>query len=155
MLQNSWQLQGMSYSQAECMGKPSIGACYTDKHSDAHELVLGATCAICGAKATNAHHVPQKGFGGGRRRLVLWGRVLRPALISLCGSGTTGCHGKCHHGLYTIRWEWNKDEYAEAWWDGKMLDLIESDLLYEYGKWVIDDRKQGRTYDLLRRQYEI
>lgn len=47
-------------------------------------------CVLCGAPATNIHHRMPRGAGGSKHRP--W--VDREACgLSLCGSGTTGCHG--------------------------------------------------------------
>jgi hypothetical protein len=48
----------------------------------------GGRCGICRRPATNWCHRTAKGQGG------LW---LPSNGILLCGSGTTGCHGWCHH----------------------------------------------------------
>lgn len=50
----------------------------------------GGICEICqGAPATNIHHRQPRGMGGTRRN------IHTPAwLLHLCGSGTTGCHGR-------------------------------------------------------------
>ena len=49
-------------------------------------------CSICGRVATNEHHLRQKGMGG-------LGKKSKPEqheTVTLCGSGTTGCHGYVH-----------------------------------------------------------
>lgn len=47
-------------------------------------------CVLCGAPATNIHHRRNRGMGGRRGP-----EINSPAnLLSLCGSGTTGCHGQ-------------------------------------------------------------
>lgn len=46
-------------------------------------------CVVCGNPGANAHHVLY-GSWAGRRENVL------PNGVMLCGSGTTGCHGKMH-----------------------------------------------------------
>lgn len=48
-------------------------------------------CEVCGMfPATNLHHRKPRGMGGSRD-----GGVNSPAnLLAICGSGTTGCHGK-------------------------------------------------------------
>lgn len=136
-------LRGLTVRQAECFGKPHFMASYS--HGDAHSLDPGASCAVCGRPAESAHHEPPKGFGGGRRtwamRTPMGTFVLRPALIALCGSGTTGCHGKRHSGLLRIDWEWDDGRWEEAWWSGEMLSKIEphDPGIYEYGRWVVDD----------------
>ena len=51
-----------------------------------------------------------------------WGVfLLKPALIALCGSGTTGCHGDVHAGRVKLRWEWADDDTAERWFTGDLL----------------------------------
>ena len=58
--------------------------------------LLGADCAVCGKPATNEHH-------------ILYGRQYGARLdvaanrMALCGSGTTGCHGAYHLGVYAAR----------------------------------------------------
>lgn len=50
-------------------------------------------CIRCGAPATNLQHREGRGMGG-RQDPAERARVNSPAyLLSLCGSGTTGCHG--------------------------------------------------------------
>ena len=59
-------------------------------------------CCVCGAPATNNHHVIQKGMGGTK----LEGRI---PTLTLCGMGNTcGCHGLAHSGRLHFRWsgEW-------------------------------------------------
>lgn len=41
-------------------------------------------CLICGSLAQSTHHVIKRGQGGDDTRANL---------VSLCGTGTTGCHG--------------------------------------------------------------
>lgn len=67
--------------------------------------MTGTCCVVCGRFGTNKHHEPPKGTGGERA----W----RGSLVSLCGSGTTGCHGRRHAGDLKLRfnetddrWEW-------------------------------------------------
>ena len=65
--------------------------------------------------------------------------VLLPALIDLCGSGTTGCHGAFHSRLMVPEWRWDDDESARAWWSGELLAHgypTNSPRLYELGRWV-------------------
>lgn len=50
------------------------------------------TCCVCGAPATNQHHVIIKGMGGSKYAKQI-------PTVSLCGMGnTSGCHGKAHSG---------------------------------------------------------
>lgn len=51
-------------------------------------------CVVCGRRATNQHHVVRRGAG----MLSVEGVSLSKPTLSLCGSGTTGCHGKAHEG---------------------------------------------------------
>lgn len=57
----------------------------------------GGKCVICGAPATNLHHRKPRKHGDNT-----------PAnMLSLCGSGTTGCHGHITthpHDAYTHGW---------------------------------------------------
>jgi hypothetical protein len=47
------------------------------------------SCLRCSAPGTNVHHRIGRGMGGTSRRDV----NDLAALVTLCGSGTTGCHG--------------------------------------------------------------
>jgi hypothetical protein len=47
------------------------------------------TCLRCGARGTNVQHRIGRGMGGTSRSDV----SELAALVTLCGSGTTGCHG--------------------------------------------------------------
>jgi len=49
----------------------------------------GGQCARCGAPATNVHHRQPRGMGGSNDPTI----NDSSNLVSLCGSGTTGCHG--------------------------------------------------------------
>ena len=49
------------------------------------------TCVVCGEPGANAHHVLYGSWAGRRENVV-------PNGVMLCGSGTTGCHGKFHAG---------------------------------------------------------
>lgn len=58
-------------------------------------LISHRVCAACGAAASNAHHVLQKGsphFGDD-----LWGN-----LLPICGTGTWRCHGAFHGTPYEV-----------------------------------------------------
>lgn len=135
---NRFLLRGLSVDVAEMYGKPHINAWYA-KHSDsvnAYRFNHDARCPICWNRATNVHHCPPKSKG----KFILHGHVLRPALFALCGSGTTGCHGKFHQRLIVPRWEWYTMGNAEAWWNGELLEMHgpHSPELYQYGDWVFD-----------------
>ena len=55
-------------------------------------------CVVCGATDTTMHHVVPRSRGG-----------KNGPVLELCGSGTTGCHGKAEdkrlHLRYEGRWE--------------------------------------------------
>ena len=118
----SKQLHGLSIETATLYGMPHLGAYYARDDTDSNRLRHWSVCACCGAKATNSHHEPPKGKGSNFLLIGEWGQfVLKPALIALCGSGTTGCHGMRHSGLLRIRWHWLTDENEEKWWSGYWL----------------------------------
>lgn len=125
------------------MGMPHLGARYTGLR--AYELEEGAACAVCGRPATNAHHVPPKGMGGGSAlhlHRTGWGQfTMKPALVALCGSGTTGCHGDVHAGRVRIEWAWDDPDDKERWDSGYLLAHSyepNGPELYGLGHWEID-----------------
>lgn len=132
-------LRGLSVEAASKFGMPNVGAHYEGRGVRSNRLDDGALCAFCRARATNAHHVPSVGMGSRNAKFQLHHWTLKPALIALCGSGTTGCHGDCHSGLMRIEWEWDDDETAEAWWTGELMRDVKpgSPELFEYGCWVM------------------
>ena len=68
-------------------------------------------CVVCGAYATNEHHVVPKGMG----MVPLNVERMIPRL-KLCGSGTTGCHGLAHAKLLhfnatdALGWLWYRSQ---------------------------------------------
>lgn len=146
---SSRQLMGLSYEVAECYGKPHIGARYENESVKSHKRMRNAACAVCGGHATNAHHNPPLSKGHVFLLMTEWGRfVLKPALIAVCGSGTTGCHNGFHGGArYKARWMWDSDENAQKWWSGELLKRMKphSNELYRYGYWAIEDRLTGEV----------
>ena len=143
-------LNGLPVDVAQRFGMPHWGCRYKGPTGDAHELT-GWRCAWCGTHASNCHHEPPKGMGGRNRvfhlKTPMGVFVLRPALIALCGTGTTGCHGMAHSRLLRIRWMWGRSEYAEKWWSGHYLShgiVPHDERLYELGFWVVEDSK-GET----------
>lgn len=134
-------LCGLSVDAADKFGKPCVGAYYAGMGVRDNRLDEDARCLICGARATNSHHEPPLGLGCRNSRLFVAGHRLRPALIALCGSGTTGCHGKVHRGIYRIAWRWDSDDDARDWWQGRMpgesYDYCGSKTLYWHGQWVV------------------
>lgn len=133
-------LGGLSVKAASSMGMPHQGAYYLNETGDAHQVEKGIHCIRCRVNpATNAHHEPPKGLGG-QKVLILHGQLLRPALHALCGSGTTGCHEQRHAHKFEIVWEWEKDIYKQAWWEGEFFReglKPHSPDLYDFGEWVI------------------
>ena len=141
------QLCGIAYPLAECYGKPHYMAHYLGKNPtlasvDKYELDDDAVCICCGARATNSHHSPPKGI---RRvfnlRTDRGSFLLRPSLLAVCGSGTTGCHGKFHSGLLKVQWIWDEEGFLNGWWSGSIPESYEihSSDLYTCGFWRITD----------------
>lgn len=62
-------------------------------------------CAICSARATNRHHIVQKGMGGTKLEK-------RIPTMKLCGSGTSGCHGMAHDKRLHIYWDDERDGWV-------------------------------------------
>ena len=141
------QLCGLSYEVAECYGKPHIGAHYAGGGVRSHKKDDFACCAICGRPVGSVHHNPPLSKGHMFLLRTKWGQfVHKPALIALCGSGTTGCHDGFHGGArYRAHWVWDCDEYAEMWWSGEFLKSMRphDPRLYKYGRWVIHDARTG------------
>lgn len=144
------QLRGLSYEVASKYGMPHLGCFYSNSRIDSHRRHDGAPCAVCGKIASNAHHDPPRRHGLFVMETPMGAFVLRPALIAVCGSGTTGCHNGFHGGArYEARWEWLTDEAARKWWSGWFLSHgyePHDPRLYQFGCWLITDFKTGRTY---------
>lgn len=140
MILDAGLLRGWPKERAELYGKPHLGARYT--HDTAYEPTQ-ARCAVCGRRACNCHHVARRSWGKTFRLVTpngVW--ELRSPLFALCGSGTTGCHGKFHDGGLHAEWVWRTGAAEEAWWSGTMLREYppHSPDLYEFGYWAITDR---------------
>lgn len=143
------QLRGLSIEAAECFGKPNVNAGYLDSiHIDRYFHNGQALCPFCGKPVTNAHHQPNRSKG----LLRIGDTLLRPSLIGLCGSGTTGCHGKVHQRKLKIQWKWTDDHFAEKWWNGEVFYKIppHSEELYEHGYWDFIEVKQHKINDSYR-----
>jgi hypothetical protein len=134
-------------------GMPHIGAKYY--REDAHCTKWTGdhrVCACCGkvGGGHSRHHEPPLGRGTSFVLRTPVGRfVLMPALIDLCGSGTTGCHGDRHNGRLAIRWEWDSDEYEARWWNGTFLKRgmkPNGQWLFDYGKYIF--AKDGREWEV-------
>lgn len=135
-------LRGVPYHVAECYGKPHFLASYTGPTVNGTKLAEGAVCMCCGKPATNAHHWPPK---GSCPTFTLRGRKLRPALLAVCGSGTTGCHDGWHGGArFRALWKWDSDDSAREWWEGDFCGLGPHDpMLYRFGCWELYDMLWG------------
>ena len=55
-------------------------------------------CVRCGAAASNTHHRKNRGMGGRRSADAVAEVNALGSLLSMCGSGTTGCHGDVTNG---------------------------------------------------------
>lgn len=140
-------LHGVPFSVADCYGKPHIGCGYRNASVNSHFIADGERCAICGRPATNAHHWPPKGTAS---TFSLHGEDLKPSLIALCGSGTTGCHGDWHARHFSALWKWDSDDYAEAWWEGTLLSELGPHAmgLYLFGCWELYDFRDSRIWQV-------
>ena len=147
MTPDSRILRGVPYGEACCFGMPHVGSRYRNANANSNRLLERAECAACGAPATNSHHEPPKGAGGRNRGFLLGGRILRPALIALCGSGTTGCHGLRHSGRLRFRWVWDDEEAEAEWWAGTLGVEPHSDALYDFGHWEVS--RDGGPFEFL------
>ena len=147
------QLRGMSYEKAKLYGMPHIGCKY--RRDDIAATAFDSDvrrCAGCGR--TNGkhdrHHEPPRSNGSFLLVTPIGQFVLKPALIDLCGSGTTGCHGERHNGKLKIRWEWDSPEYEEKWWSGYFLSRPfhepHGKWLYQYGRYVFERNGQSWEY---------
>lgn len=142
------QLHGFSREDAECFGKPHLGAQYTGPDSLTKYARTGQHCIVCGRTPISTHHQPyRQTFTLVAANGVEW--KLRPALFAVCGTGTTGCHGAIEHNRVKIRWEWDSLEAAAKWWSGELLEAYgpHSVQLYKFGCWAIT-REDGTVFRL-------
>lgn len=143
----SRQLGGLSRISAELMGKPHIGAHYENSSVNSHRKDENARCAICGMRATEAHHVVPKGKTlGFTVNTPLGAFSCKTPLFALCRR----CHEKFHKHEYEVEWCWNTEQYEEEWWDGHTLAHIcrpHSEFLYQEGYYLFRDktRNEERT----------
>lgn len=142
-------LCGLNSDDASCLGMPHMGARYLHELGDAHRLEEGMNCVCCRVNpATNAHHEPAKGMGGGKA-IMLHNKLLRPSLHALCGFGNAGgCHGLRHSGDLKIRWVWDSQADKRAWWEGELFRIgIEphDPILFDLGGWEYESRKAVRV----------
>lgn len=145
MIVNRSVLNGISYEKAVNYGMPNIMAHYETSYVNSHKLDEGARCVLCGKPATNAHHEPQKGTTSAWTMKTLYGSFsLRPSLIALCGSGTTGCHGKRHNGRVSFQWIWDDEAMEALWFNGFLLSKgvkPHSQELLEWGHWEVFEKE--------------
>lgn len=108
--------RGWSHQKAVNMGMPHL---------------LEDRCIICGAELDCAphskHHVTPK--GAGCKQMTLRSKEtgreyrLESSLVSVCGTGTTGCHNGLHGGAeFRMSWVWESDLLEKMWFDGVFLD---------------------------------
>lgn len=76
------------------MSDPKSGKRIVDPEAMKRLLLIYDECAACGAPATNAHHIVQKGAPH-------FGDDVLANLAPICGTGTMGCHGAIHGTPYT------------------------------------------------------
>lgn len=90
----------MNLLHRDLMDAPSLTPCY---------------CVVCGLPTVTRHHVVPRSQGGHA------GPVL-----SLCGHGTAGCHGRAEdkrlHFRYDGRWWWLATQYPVKYQDALELD---------------------------------
>lgn len=154
MIPDSSVLGGVPYEVARNFGMPHIRAYYKNRSVDSNAFETDAECAVCRSMATNSHHEPPKGMSGRYRSFTMNTPngifTLRPALIAICGSGTTGCHGALHDKQVGFRWVWDDEEVEERWWSGWFLShgyMPHDQRLYLYGRWVITDKRTGAAFE--------
>ena len=146
-------LRGLSREKASLFGMPHIGCRYLREDVSATAWDGGSReCAFCGRTTGphNRHHEPPRSNGSFLLCTPMGRFVLLPALIDLCGSGTTGCHGDRHAGRLSIRWEWDSPEDEEMWWDGTLLSrpghAPNGKWLYGHGCYVFGRNGYERRY---------
>lgn len=142
-------MKRITINQSQPWGMPHVGARYigaTKRWAPDEEAV----CAVCGRLATNAHHEPQRGTCGVSTLVTDYGRwTLQPALIALCGSGTTGCHGLRHSGRLSFRWVWDNEQAREDWFSGFLLAsgfMPHDERLFTLGHWEAVDEQGNSAY---------
>lgn len=131
-------------SRKAMYGLPHIGARYVGKKYERTQ----EWCCVCGKPATNCHHIVPRGYGEVFETYTPHGTFqLKSPLLALCGSGTTGCHGRFHNGELAAVWSWDKPEFANAWETGELLERFAPHhrALYCYGQWEIKDKTTGKT----------
>ena len=146
------QLRGLSYETASLYGMPHIGCKYTSENINATAFDADdyRRCACCGKSGVphNRHHEPPRSKGTFLLETPMGKFVLLPALIDLCGSGTTGCHGQRHRNNLKIRWKWDSPEFERKWWNGYFLSRSwhkpNGSWLWDYGCYIFEH--DGRVW---------
>lgn len=88
-------------------------------------------CAICGAPATNRHHIVPKGMGGRRKE---------GPTVCVCGNGNvSGCHKKFHDGKIFMRYvgtqkhgHWEYVKFKGKGGTNGILEVIEREELLDW-----------------------
>lgn len=127
----------ISASKAEMFGMPHAGARYTGR-GVARYARTQDECAICGAPARSVHHTASRGLGARAMETRFGDFSLRPALMCLCGTGTTGCHGDIEGGRMRVEWVWDDPDFGERWRSGYLLAhgfAPHDPELYALGRW--------------------
>ncbi len=121
------------------------------------------SCIICGKFLAgiphSQHHMTPKGMGGANKIMTIKSASshktykMDSSKISLCGSGTTGCHNDFHGGArLRITWEWASRPLMRMWFDGLFLDsgfIAHDKRLWEMGCYAVYERQliQGRLHE--------
>lgn len=149
-------------------GLPHLGAEYVTgwSHGRRNYRRIAEVCCLCDRqRSTNTHHVVGFGLGGHQDNTVIvvdtkfceeYDRVpylldtkigsfvLYTPLFAVCGSGTTGCHGKLEDGVgdHIVEWVWYDEVCKELWEKGWMLShgyAPHDERLFEFGYYRIKD----------------
>lgn len=134
------------------VGMPCLGAGYLDPYSDRHRLLDGATCPVCGKPATDSHHQPPKGMGGGSSRETVPGpdvdgHLVRPGLVALCHV----CHMRLHQrNEVSVKWRWDSPQLQWLYEDGDLAPEFydEPDRLWALGCWEFHTTDKAFTVRL-------
>lgn len=124
-------------------GAPDLkaGGRVSDPTATKRTLLLYPACLACGASASNGHHVLAIGRGQTGDDLVA-------NIISLCGSGSFGCHGAFHGNPYVVNGERRDAEWV-ARRIGEKLDAQRPDVT----SYVLGKLGPSAGKDFLRRRY--
>lgn len=104
-------------------------------------LLAHPACVACGEPATNADHLVRRG-------VPHFGDDDPDNMISLCGSGTTGCHGARHGNPYT-------DDQGRYWTPYIVRDKIGLALEPRHVAYVLGKLGDGPGREYLRRHFHF